>query len=147
MRNRIIKSIICLMAAVPFMASASPITPGGALNRLRSQNHARMKGMLQTSNFNIYEIVTDSCGNNTVYLFDSKDGFVVTPADDAFPALLGYGESQMYDSDGNLPIGFREWLQFMSLRISEDTAGENEASVNLSVGEAIAPLCRTSWGQ
>lgn len=147
MRNRIIKSIICLMAAVPFMASSSPITPDGALNRLRSQNHARMKGMLQTSNFNIYEIVTDSCGNNTVYLFDSKDGFVVTPADDAFPALLAYGESQMYDSDGNLPIGFREWLQFMSLRISEDTAGENEASVNPSVGEAIAPLCRTSWGQ
>lgn len=147
MDNRILKSIICLMAAVPFMAFASPITPDGALNRLRSQNHARTKGVLQTSNFRIYEIVTDSCGNNTVYLFDSEDGFVVAPADDAFPALLGYGDRQMSDSDGNLPIGFREWVQFMSLRISEETAGENEATVSPAVGEAIPPLCRTSWGQ
>ena len=135
------------MAAVPFMAFASPITPDGALNRLRSQNHARTKGVLQTSNFRIYEIVTDSCGNNAVYLFDSEDGFVVAPADDAFPALLGYGDRQMTDSDGNLPIGFREWVQFMSLRISEETAGENEATVSPAVGEAIPPLCRTSWGQ
>lgn len=147
MDNRILKSIICLMAAVPFMAFASPITPDGALNRLRSQNHARTKGVLQTSNFRIHEIVTDSCGNNTVYLFDSEDGFVVAPADDAFPALLGYGDRQMSDSDGNLPIGFREWVQFMSLRISEETAGENEATVSPAVGEAIPPLCRTSWGQ
>lgn len=147
MSNRIIKTIICLMAVIPFIAFASPITPDGALNRLRSQNQTRMKGLLQTSNFDIYEIVTDSCGNNTVYLFDSEEGFVVTPADDAFPALLGYGDSQMYDSYGNLPIGFREWLQFMSLRISEDIVGKNEATVNPSVGEAIAPLCRTSWGQ
>lgn len=147
MDNRILKSIICLMAAVPFMAFASPITPDGALNRLRSQNHALTKGVLQTSNFRIHEIVTDSCGNNTVYLFDSEDGFVVAPADDAFPALLGYGDRQMTDSDGNLPIGFREWVQFMSLRISEETAGENEATVSPAVGEAIPPLCRTSWGQ
>lgn len=147
MDNRILKSIICLMAAVPFMAFASPITPDGALNRLRSQNHARTKGVLQTSNFRIHEIVTDSCGKNTVYLFDSEDGFVVAPADDAFPALLGYGDRQMSDSDGNLPIGFREWVQFMSLRISEETAGENEATVSPAVGEAIPPLCRTSWGQ
>jgi hypothetical protein len=91
--------------------------------------------------------MTDSCGNNTVYLFDSKDGFVVTPADDAFPALLGYGDSQIYDSADNLPIGFSEWLQYMSRCISEAAIDENKFTVGYSIGEAIAPLCMTSWGQ
>lgn len=147
MINLSIKTIWCLMIAMSFSAFASPVTPDDALNRLRSQNPARVRGPLQTPYFKISEIMTDSRGNNTVYLFDSKDGFVVTPADDAFPALLGYGDSQMYDSAGNLPIGFSEWLQYMSQRISEAVDDENEVTVGSSVGGAIAPLCRTSWGQ
>ncbi|MCX4264472.1 MAG: C10 family peptidase [Muribaculaceae bacterium] len=108
---------------------------------------SRVRGSLQTPHFQISKIMTDSCGNNTVYLFDSKDGFVVTPADDAFPALLGYGDSQIYDSADNLPIGFSEWLQYMSRCISEAAIDENKFTVGYSIGEAIAPLCMTSWGQ
>lgn len=97
---------------------AAPVTPDAALKRLQSQNVSRIREHVRTPHFRISEIMTDSCGNNTVYIFDSKPGFVVTPADDALPALLGYGDGQMYDSDGNLPTGFREWLQYMSRRVS-----------------------------
>lgn len=134
-----------LLSTVPVFAT--PVTPDAALKRLRSKNMSRVTGPSQTSHFNISKIMTDSCGNNTVYLFDSKDGFVVTPADDVFPALLGYGDSQIYDSADNLPTGFNEWLQYMSRCISESPVDENEFSVGYSVGEAIAPLCITSWGQ
>lgn len=134
-----------LLSTVPVFAT--PVTPDAALKRLRSKNMSRVIGAPQTSHFKISKIMTDSCGNNTVYLFDSKDGFVVTPADDAFPALLGYGDSQIYDSTDNLPTGFNEWLQYMSRCISEAAVDENEFSVGYSVGEAIAPLCMTSWGQ
>lgn len=134
-----------LLSTVPVFAA--PVTPDAALKRLRSKNMSRVIGAPQTSHFKISKIMTDSCGNNTVYLFDSKDGFVVTPADDAFPALLGYGDSQIYDSADNLPTGFNEWLQYMSRCISEAAVDENEFSVGYSVGEAIAPLCMSSWGQ
>lgn len=134
-----------LLSTVPVFAT--PVTPDATLKRLRSKNMSRVIGAPQTSHFKISKIMTDSCGNNTVYLFDSKDGFVVTPADDAFPALLGYGDSQIYDSADNLPTGFNEWLQYMSRCISEAAVDENEFSVGYSVGEAIAPLCMSSWGQ
>lgn len=134
-----------LLSTVPVFAT--PVTPDAALKRLRSKNMSRVTGPSQTSHFKISKIMTDSCGNNTVYLFDSKDGFVVTPADDAFPALLGYGDSQIYDSTDNLPTGFNEWLQYMSRCISESPVDENEFTAGYSVGEAIAPLCITSWGQ
>lgn len=135
-----------LLSTVPVFAT--PVTPDAALKRLRSKNMSRIIGApQQASHFKISKIMTDSCGNNTVYLFDSKDGFVVTPADDAFPALLGYGDSQIYDSTDNLPTGFNEWLQYMSRCISESPVDENEFSAGYSVGEAIAPLCITSWGQ
>lgn len=137
--------LLLLLYTIPVLAA--PVTPEAALNRLQSRKPSLIRGQIQTPHYKIAEIITDSCGNNTVYLFDSKNGFVVTPADDAFPVLLGYGDGRMYDSAGNLPTGFREWLQYMSRRVSEGTAGGNAVTGTLSVGEAIAPLCTTSWGQ
>lgn len=142
---KLIQFLLFLLCSIPVFAT--PVTPDAALKRLRAQNMSRATGSLQTSHFRISKIMTDSCGNNTVYLFDSKDGFVVTPADDAFPALLGYGDGQIYDSTDNLPIGFNEWLQYMSRWISEVPVDENEYTVGYSVGDAIAPLCMTTWGQ
>ncbi len=134
-----------LLYTIPVFAT--PVTPDAALNRLQSQNVSKVRGLLQTQHYRISEVMTDDRGNNTIYLFDSKDGFIVTPADDALPALLGYGDSPMYDSAGNLPIGFSEWLQYMSQSVSEAAVSGNSIAVAPSVGEAIAPLCTTAWGQ
>ncbi|MDE6333503.1 MAG: C10 family peptidase, partial [Muribaculaceae bacterium] len=118
------------------------------MNRLQHrQNLSWINRSNNTPQFRISKILTDSCGNNTVYLFDSEDGFVVSPADDTLPALLGYGDGKMYDSNGNLPIGFREWLQYMSRCVSAISAEGNPVTCCTSAGEAIAPLCSTSWGQ
>lgn len=142
---RYISLLLLISFTIPVWAA--PVTPDAALKRLQSQNVSRIREHVRTPHFRISEIMTDSCGNNTVYIFDSKPGFVVTPADDALPALLGYGDGQMYDSDGNLPTGFREWLQYMSRRVSEAVVLGNDMTVGPSVGEAIAPLCTTAWGQ
>lgn len=127
--------------------SAAPVTPEAALKRIHSKNLSRTHETFQTTQYRVLEIITDSCGNNTVYLFDSENGFVVTPADDALPAVLGYGDGQMYDAEGNLPIGFREWLQYMSKQVSEAAANREAVAHSPSLGEAIAPLCTTKWGQ
>lgn len=138
--------LLFLSCTVPVFAN--PVTPDDALKRLDDRNHSKVRGLVRAPQFKISEIVTDSCGNNTVYLFGSEDGFVVTPADDAFPALLGYGDGRIYDSSGGLPTGFREWLEYMSRRVSAGAPGAGTTvTVNPSVGEAIAPLCMTSWGQ
>lgn len=142
---RFIYILSFLLYTIPVFASS--VTPEAALKRLHGQNMSRGIGPLRTPNLKIAKIMTDSCGSNTVYLFDSKDGFVVTPADDAFPALLGYGDSQIYDTTDNLPAGFLEWLQYMSRLISEAAVDENKFTVGYPVGEAIPPLCMTSWGQ
>lgn len=143
MRFIIILSL--LLSTIPILAT--PVSPDAALQRLRSQNMSRVSGLLRNPDFKIAKVMTDSCGSNTVYLFDSNEGFVVTPADDAFPALLGYGDNQIYDSADNLPTGFVGWLQYMSRLISEYRDDEIEFTVGHSVSEAIAPLCVTSWGQ
>lgn len=100
----------------------APVTPEAALTRLCRQNFSRGQCQVKTHRYRISEIMTDSYGNNTVYIFDSEDGFVVAPADDALPAVLGYGDGEMYDAAGNLPIGFCEWLQYISGRISDIAA-------------------------
>lgn len=136
-----------LLILCSVQVSAAPVTPEAALKRIHSRNLSRAHGTNQTPQYRISEILTDSCGSNTIYLFDSEEGFVVSPADDALPAVLGYGNGQMYDADGNLPIGFREWLQYMSERISEAAVCGYAVTDSPSVGEAIAPLCTTTWGQ
>lgn len=134
--------ILCSMPVL-----AAPVTPEAALNRLNNQKRSHIMGLSTPSQYKLCETMTDSCGKNTVYLFDSEDGFVVTPADDALPAVIGYGDGRMYDSAGNLPTGFRDWLQYMSQRISETAVNVDEVTIGSSVGEALSPLCSTSWGQ
>lgn len=136
---------LLILCSIPIWGA--PVTPEAALKRLHSQNISHIRGKVKASQYRIQAILTDSCGNNTVYLFDSEDGFVVSPADDALPAVLGYGDGRMYDSAGNMPTGFREWLQYMSQRVSEVAVDGNAVTGCPSVGEAIAPLCTTSWGQ
>lgn len=131
----------------PLPVLGAPVTPEAALTRLCRQNFSRGQCQVKTHRYRISEIMTDSYGNNTVYIFDSEDGFVVAPADDALPAVLGYGDGEMYDAAGNLPIGFCEWLQYISGRISDIAARGNAVTYSPSVGEAIAPLCTTIWGQ
>ncbi len=63
--------------------------------------------------------VLGSRGLGDVY---KRQDYGVSPADDALPAVLGYGDGKMYDSAGNLPIGFREWLQYMSQRVADAAA-------------------------
>lgn len=116
-----ISVLLLILGSIPVLEA--PITPNAALNRLQSRNTSPIKGKFLTQQYRISKIITDSSGINTIYLFNSKDGFVVTPADDFFPAMLGYGEGKMYDSAGNLPVGFCEWLQYMSRRISETSKG------------------------
>lgn len=138
---------LLLLTLCPITVLAVPVTPEAALNRIHGQGLSRISEPVQTPGYRVSEILTDSCGNNTVYLFDSEAGFVVSPADDVLPAVLGYGDGPMYDSAGNLPTGFREWLQYMNRRVSEAAARGNDVKAGTSVGEAIAPLCTTSWGQ
>lgn len=134
-----------ILSSIPVLGA--PLTPEAALQRLLTQNRSQIRGDVEVPKFSIRKILNDSCGNNTVYLFDSESGFVVASADDAFPALLGYGEGQLYDLSGNLPIGFNDWLQYMGKLVSETAREGNSVTISPSVGEAIAPLCKTTWGQ
>lgn len=142
---RYVWAILIVLCSIPVVAA--PVSPEAALERLQGKNLLRIRGKGKTAQYRISEILTDGFDNNTVYLFDSDDGFVVAPADDALPAVLGYGDGRMCDSEGNLPTGFSEWLQYMSQRVSEVAAGGSSVAGCTVAGEAIAPLCTTAWGQ
>lgn len=106
-----------------------------------------------------------------VYVFNrgERDGFLVLPADDSAPAVLGYSDSGAIASDeARMPDGLRYWLNSLADQIvwSRTNGGKkgvrlnhNGADSNLSgeMGsgavkvrserEAIAPLCATRWNQ
>lgn len=138
-------TLLLLICTIPTWAAY--VSPDGALERLHHHNIDRLRITNISRQYRIYDIFTDSCGNRTVYLFDSGDGFVVTPADDVFPPVLGYGDGRICDEAGNMPPGFCEWLQHMNRQVSEAVALSMDEVGFHSVGEAIAPLCTTSWGQ
>lgn len=128
-------------------SSATPVSPTDALNRLQKSNQNKIKKLHSLNQYRIAEILTDSCNNNTVYIFDSESGFVVTPADDVLPPVLGYGNAPLHDLKGDLPDGFRGWLDHINKQISEFAASGEEITYISSVGDPIEPLCKTSWGQ
>ena len=85
-----------------------------------------------------------------IYIFGEKsgNGYVITSADDRFPAILGYSDSY---SD-SIPPAMRWWLNSYAENISRTLDTESEATVCSRYSapekrEPIAPLLKTKWNQ
>lgn len=148
-----------VLAAVA-MTMAQPVwarqlSADEALQRATSQ---QAPGMLKAkgtdmASFNLVYQATASAVKTAepmVYVFAGNGGFVVTPADDQFPAILGYGDRSAVSGDAIAPelkwwLG--EYAREMEYYLSN--AGQSDrlkatATDNKSV---ISPLVKTKWNQ
>ena len=115
----------------------------------------------------------ETAGEAAVYVFNhgEGDGFLVLPADDCAPAVLGYSDSGSIVSDeAQMPDGLRYWLGTLADQIAwRNRNGNNQGflfngktngSKHVHADrqepgidkvrtdrEPIAPLCATRWNQ
>lgn len=89
-----------------------------------------------------------------VYVFSGKNSFVVTSADDEFPAVLGYGDNGDFDAD-NMPPQLKWWLGEYAREMEyyldhkpETTASDTRAIARIAPEmPAISPMVKTLWDQ
>ena len=137
-----------LLAASALGANATHLTPDQALMRLNGAPRG-MHAPAASSYTLIHSEETD--GKATVYVFNrGEEGFVVVPADDRLPSLLGYSDSGALNA-ADIPPQLAWMLGVYSLRVlSLDACGVSTRSEEGEPSEGrgfIPPLLTSRWGQ
>lgn len=130
---------------------AKKISPQDALSRINVSTDAPKKIRGAASAMSLSRTVTaPESSEEAVYLFsNSRGGYVVAPADDEFPAVLGYSDSGSLDKD-NLPPAFTWWMEEYARQIEAARSAtgvrtrEDMAGVEKHV---IEPLVKSQWNQ
>lgn len=145
MFRNITERVAALAAALvtASMAWGAPVTPEQALARLAGPDApAKVKG-----NGNAMRLTHTFKTSDTpsAYVFAGADGFVVAPADDLAPAVLGYGKR--FDPE-NIPANMQWWMdeyarQIEWLAANQQLAGEADAADH----PEIEPMVKSTWGQ
>lgn len=139
---------IVLTLLVPLCAQAAPLTPEAALQRALGDAPRRVAG-----NSGSYRLATtrQSNGSDAIYVFTrpASEGFIVAPADDRAPALLGYGETNLTDENGNIAPGMTYWLDQLARQVEYGASHKKSRRIAKArpEREAITPLCKTLWDQ
>ncbi len=130
-------------------ASASPLTPGEALQRARAGKTAKVAARISSHAVPVY-IAKSESGFNAAYVFNNAGGgFLITSADDVAYPVLGYSETGSIDVENMSPT-LKWWLGEYGRQIEwASKHGANVASRPAAPAEwsAIAPLVTTKWDQ
>lgn len=145
--KRILLSLIILGGS--FTISAAPIGPEDALSRaLQSLSQYSTRGQSR------YELVKTERynGKDAVYVFSNKveEGFIIAPAIDNCAPVLGYGDSNIFDKNGDPAPGMAYWINELGRQIEyASKAKSNQGSMKISrpQRESIPVLCSTLWNQ
>ena len=140
------------MFALP-LAEARHISPEDALARLKSAPQTALsaeeasvvsKITLQTR---AASAPVTTIGN--LYIYSADDSFMILPADDNSPVLLGYSDSSPFSTELNPALGY--WLDFYNAELSAAPSADAEASTRAAAErpqrDPIAPLTKTKWNQ
>lgn len=119
-------------------AMASHVTPEQALNRLQSA-----EGQFAPAANAVAARLVARPAN--IYVFSAGEGYMILPADDCAPALLGYASKGEFETNPALEY----WLGEYSRQIQY--AADNGLKISVSSPrpdrEAIAPMTETRWNQ
>lgn len=142
--NRIF-SLAALSAAI-LTATASPLTPDEALNRIQPDAQMRLGGERP-------ELVMTGrsmAGKPTFYVFSTASRTIIASADDVAVPLLGYIDSGNFDP-ARMPPQMKSFLESYSAEIAAVTASGRihitKAAASRAERQTIEPLCRTGWNQ
>ncbi|MDE6379253.1 MAG: C10 family peptidase [Muribaculaceae bacterium] len=138
--------LVCLLASAAILpAAAASLTPEQALARFNADRPQRIatSGSLASESLRLQSTI------GSLYVFSGDRGFVVLPAEDSAPVLLGYSDSGKFDMEGNPAL--REWFDFYNSQLSYLKAHPESATELSKVvhkeRKAIEPLTQTRWNQ
>lgn len=123
---------------------AKPLTPSQALARLNTNEKSRLASAPTTVDL----AYTKTLGEEPlVYVFANPDGYMVVSGDDCAPALLGFGDTNFFDTSC-APL--MEWLDDYALQI--DAARKNPSDkivgrIPRQNMKNVKPLLTTLWNQ
>lgn len=130
-------TLLCAAMVAALSAAADHVTPEQALGRLhpsqlrRAPGHSPLKCIAELPE---------------LYVFSSGTGYLLLPADDAAPALLGYADSGTFSLDGN--PAFAWWLEGYSRQIQFAAASAAPSREMMRISRpAIEPMIQTRWDQ
>lgn len=143
-RCLVLSALAIAAGFVGLPASAKHLSPDQAIARL---NGTKMPAKAKA----IDSDMRLSATIDNVYVFSSKNGFMILPSDDVAPALLGYSDSGEYEKGANPQLDY--WLDFYSRQIdyavSIGNTGISQAPVMRTTEDRaeIKPLVMTKWNQ
>lgn len=150
MKNTLLFALAALSAA--FSASASPLSPQEALQRVSDASARRVKGSMLYDSRLLYTF-SDKENLPQLYVFtgSSGQGFLIVSADDMAVPLLGYSDQGSFDPSA-LPPQLLWWLdgyrnEVSLLRSSSVTSSSSSQAPVLPDMEAIEPLLKSKWNQ
>lgn len=111
------KSILLSLGVLLAMgASAAPLTPEQALQRVRKNGPARVAARAKTDIKPVYTAKALN-GASAAYVFNNAGGgFMVLSADDVAYPVLGYSDKGTFDKN-NIPPQMQFWLDEYARRI------------------------------
>ncbi len=144
--KKILLPVLALGIITPCI-QAEIISPEEALARVSSASTSQVrKAAARTSAATLLETVTTDDGQAGVYVFTSPKGYLITPADDSFPALLGYGDKALTD---DMPPALRYWIDEYARQIEWARSSSPIFKARAAAQEKapIEPLVATEWNQ
>lgn len=148
--------IIAAIAAISLDAVAKPVTAIQAIQRVTGNSTNRPKSMkaVATSPQLVHTFTASPTETEPmVYVFNrgTDQGYLITPADDLFPAVLGYSDKGDFDFD-NMPPAMKAFLEDYAREIDFNLKYNAEglattASLFDPGWDPVEPLMATKWNQ
>ena len=151
-----ISLLLTALLAISFEANSKPVTAHQALQRVTGNSTNRPKSMKAvTTSPQLVHTFTASATETEpmVYVFSrgADQGYLITPADDLFPAVLGYSDKGDFDFD-NMPPAMKAFLEDYAREIDFNLKYKAEelattASLFDPGWDPVEPLIKTQWNQ
>lgn len=167
--------VFAFMSASFLLGSAEFVSPEAALERARNNRVSVKMPSRDPRNFRLVRSLDLSSGDTSLpalYIFreervsdDAPSAFLITPADDRFPDVIGYGVSP-HSPGSELPSNLKAWLDDYVYQISSVVSADNAAGaggcdpasrISIDPGEKIDyitkyrrpidPLLTSTWDQ
>lgn len=148
--------IIAAIAAISLDAVAKPVTAIQAIQRVTGNSTNQPKSMkaVTTSPQLVHTFTASPTETEPmVYVFNrgTDQGYLIAPADDLFPAVLGYSDKGDFDFD-NMPPAMKAFLEDYAREIDFNLKYKAEelattASLFDPGWDPVEPLMATKWNQ
>lgn len=129
---------------------AKRVSPAEALERASSETSASlMKKRPVKGKTLLAHTFTSEKGEPMLYAFNKGEGYMLLPADDSFPAIIGFGDNGTFDIE-KAPASMKwfidECTREMETALQAGTEATRYATADYG-WEPVAPLLKSKWDQ